>query len=93
MATTSKKSKKPTATQVKAIYNAGRTAYQQSYAMMVDDILEGMKEAAKKAGRTPFYDIDWFQLMARQIRAHRTWDSIDVRAREDIIEAVKRAKY
>jgi hypothetical protein len=32
-------------------------------------------------------------LMARQIRAHRTWDSMDVRAREDIIEAVKRAKY
>jgi hypothetical protein len=31
--------------------------------------------------------------MARQIRAHRTWDSMDAQAREDIIEAVKREKY
>ena len=84
-------SKKPTVTQIKAIYNAGFIAYHESYAMMIEDILEGMKPAAARADRRPLYDIPWFQEMAAWIRSHKRWDSIPSHRRDEIIYAVKEA--
>lgn len=90
MATKKKTRKSPTLSQAKAIYEGGRRAYANSYAMMVDDILEGMKAPAKKAGVSVFCDVDWFHLMARNIRAHRRWETLAESVRQDIHEALKR---
>lgn len=91
MATKKKARKSPTLSQARAIYEGGRRGYANSYAMMVDDIFEGMKAPAKKAGVTVFFDVDWFHLMARNIRAHRRWETIPENVRRDIHEALKRA--
>ena len=92
---TAKKSrtKRPTMSQAKAIYEGGRRSYVESYAMLIDDVIEGMREPAKKAGRTPFFDVRWFQLMAPRIRAHKSWDALEDTVKEDILEALRDAKY
>lgn len=85
------KKKSPTLAQTRAIYNAGLQSYQASYAMMVDDIMDGMRAPAKKAGRTPFYDVSWFQEMARFIRAHRSWESLGEDVQQRLHNALREA--
>lgn len=80
--------KKLTIAQAKAIYEGGRRAYASSYAMMVDDIFEGMQAPAKRAGVKVFYDVPWFYEMARQIRAHNSWERLSDRTRQDIHRAL-----
>ena len=82
-------SKTLTATQVRALYKAGLNAYLNSYAMMVDDILEGMKPLAKAYGKTVCYDHLWFQAMAAHICQCRKWENIGENHRGNIIKLVK----
>lgn len=90
MATKKKARKSPTLAQARAIYEGGRRAYSNSYAMMVDDILSGMKAPAKKARVQVFCDVDWFHEMGKHIRAHRRWESLTDEQHQDIHEALKR---
>lgn len=85
----STKSRSITLTQAKAIYEGARKSYVNSYAMMVDDIFEGAKAPAKRAGLQVFYDVNWFHLVARGVRAHRSWSSLDESVRTEIRDAMR----
>ena len=81
--------KAPTLAQARSIYEAGRRAYASSNIMLVDDIFRGMKPAARRARVTVYTDVQWFQLMARYIRAHKPWQRLTDEQRRDIHEALK----
>jgi len=82
--------KKPTAAQVRAIYNGGLKAYGESYAMMVDDILYGMVAPCKKASVSLVTDVEWFYLMSRKIRNFVVWDRLPETDQLEIVNAVQR---
>lgn len=89
----STRTKRPTMAQARAIYEGGKRSYATSYAMLIDDVVEGMRAPAKKAGRQVFFDVRWFQLMAPRIRARRSWDSLEDRVKQEMLEALRDAKY
>jgi len=61
---------------VKAIYNASKKEYDNSYAMMIDDAMEGARKPAKKYNTEPFCDAGFFPIMYRYIRNHRRWEDV-----------------
>jgi hypothetical protein len=85
--------KKLTANQVRVIYNSGLHAYNNSFAMMSEDIMAGMKPAAAKYGKTPCYDIPWFQTMAGYIRTCRPWAMIPEEKRREIVDMVNDSHF
>lgn len=83
------KKKRPTLAQTKAIYNAGLRSYRDWYAMMVDDIMYGVKAPAKRAGVYAYYDSPWFLEMSRHIRAFTAWEMLTEDQRSSIHELLK----
>jgi hypothetical protein len=84
--------KKLTATQVKAIYNAGLRAFMNSNAMLVDDILTGVKPRASAYGKLACNDSLWFQAMALHIWKCIKWESLSDTRRGNIIALVNLGK-
>jgi hypothetical protein len=81
--------KRITAATAKMLYNAGLRSYSESYAMLVDDIFDGIKSVARELGITIYMESLWYQAMAQYIRRHVRWDSIPPDAQADIVNKLK----
>ena len=72
-----KSKRQVTLTQVKALYNAMRTAYMSSASMLVDDVFNAVKLKAQKLNVLCYYDCYWFREMFACVRAFKVWDLVD----------------
>ena len=80
--------------QVRAIYDSAKRAYDESYAMMIDDAFSGAQRVATKYGVEVLYDVDWFKAMFRFIKAHKRWEDLSTQAKIDLVQSINtREKY
>jgi hypothetical protein len=64
------KKKPPTKAQWDSVFNATKQAYNNSYAMMVDDAMKGFEPKANKLGLGAYWDGAVFGFIFRKIKAH-----------------------